>query len=175
MEDLNLASKLFQASSKLNQASSWLVELAEGREPDEEGIKTLNWVGQFISEVDISSRLTSGVSVGGSLSIQATSVRPTFYSSVMRIAPLFQKAGFNSGEEIIGFLNRLNALLSVKGTKDHGMSQRQIAVYYKLASELLKEVSRSIMVQLSNNGLPRRGVLNQEWEPSNNQFRAAYS
>lgn len=171
MEDLSLTSKLFLASSKLNQASSWLQKLAKGTKPDAEGIETLKWAGHFLGEVDVSSK-PYGSSAGGNLSIQATSVRPTFYSSVMRIAPLFQKAGFNNGDEIIGFLNRLNGLLLMESAPT-AKSQKPDPAHYRLAGELLREVSRSIMVQLSNNGLPRHGTLGEEGEPSGSRLRAA--
>lgn len=169
MEDLNLVSRLFLASSKLNQASSWLEKLAKGQQPDSEGAQTLNWVGRFLSEVGTSR----GASGGGGLSIQATSVRPTFYSSVLRIAPRFQEAGLNSDKEVIAFLERLNGLLLVSGSRDAAKKQQLDEAQYRLAVELLREVSRSILVQLSNNGLPRRDTLKEEWEPVNKQLQAA--
>ena len=169
MEDMALTARLFETSSKLRLASSWLKKIEEGDDPNFEGSEALKWAGQFMCEVDWSSHQERGTGLGGRLSLQATTVRPTFYSSLFRLAPELRKAGIDSNKELLRFLNTLYANLR-SGTPKKSrkkLTPEQI----RLGAILLQEISRAILIQLNNNGLPRSSTwLKEEWEPSSNEL-----
>ena len=73
----------------------------------------------------------------------------------MKIGPKFQDLGIESEEKIYEFLKGLYKLLLSGGTETHDLREGRL----HLASELLHLLSQSIMVDLSNNGLPRRQTL----------------
>jgi len=172
MEDLGLTAKLFETSSKLHLASSWLEKVAKGFEPDTSGKEALSWAGRFLSEVDWSSRTEKRGLAG--FALQATTVRPTFYSSLFRIAPQLREAGMKSEKDILGFLSQLYSYLyySDNAEKDH---KKLNAIQSRIGALLLQEISRSLRVQLNNNGLPRKTTsLREDWEPSANEYTPLY-
>jgi hypothetical protein len=170
MEDMALTARLFETSSRLRLASSWLERIAEGGEPNTEGKDTLKWAGQFMCEVDWSSPTTHKASVGGGFALQATTVRPTFYSSLFRLAPRLRKAGMEKEEDVLSFLSSLYHNLISSGAPGKG-HKKLSPEYSKLGAILLQEISKSILVQLSNNGLPRtKTTLREDWELASDEF-----
>ncbi len=170
MEEMGLTAKLFETSSKLETASGWIERIAAGEEPNTKGIEVLVWAGHFLSEMDWTSRTSARATVGGGLAIQATSVRPTFYSALIRIAKRFQEAGMTTEDDIIKYLGALyNFLLSQEAP---AKKQKKLnSAQYKLASTLLQEIAQSILVQLNNNGLPRSSSsLRDDWKSSGNDL-----
>ncbi len=175
MEDLGMTAKLFETSSNLQLASIWLKRIVEGEQVDSEGKEVLTWTGKFLYEVDWSSKIPQKTSVGGGLALQATSVRPTFYSSLIRIAPKFKEAGMKTEEEILNFLRCLYQNLLTLGAPGKGHKKLK---YFesKLGALLLHEISESILIQINNNGFPRTSIsLKDEWEPSRNEFNTVIS
>lgn len=173
MEDLGMTAKLFETSSNLQLASIWLKRIVEGEQIDSEGKEVLHWAGKFLYEVDWSSKIPQQTSVGGGLALQATSVRPTFYSSLIRIAPKFKEAGMKTEEEILNFLRRLYQNLLTLGAPGKGHKKLKYSES-KLGALLLHEISESIFIQLNNNGLQRTSIfLKDEWESSRNDLTAS--
>lgn len=166
MEDMGMTAKLFETSSKLRLASSSLDRIASGDQLDNVAIEALTWAGRFLSAVDWSSAGSGKSQVGGGLALQATSVRPTFYSSILRIAPMFKEAGMKGDKDVMSFLGLLYANLLSPGAPGRGRKRLNPA-QARLAARLLHEVSQSILVQLNNNGLPRStSSLRDDWKPT---------
>lgn len=164
---MGLTVKLLETSYKLQLASTWLKRTAEGDRPDSEGKEVLNWAGKFLYEVDWSSKIPQTTFMGGGLTLQATSVRPTFYSSLIRIAPKFKEEGMKTEEKILNFLSLLYKNLLTIGAPGKGCKKLKSSESI-LGALLLQEISDSIFIQLNNNGLPRTSIfLKDEWEPSN--------
>lgn len=165
MEDLALTARLFETSSRLHLAAVWLQKRSQGIEPDEFGREALKWAGKLLSEVDWSSRSRDRHGIGGGFALQATSVRPTFYSSLFRLAPELRKAGIRDNKDVLSFLNYLyESLVSAapprRRTRGHSPEQ------LRLGAALLDEISRATLVQLNNNGLPQSHTpLREGWEP----------
>jgi hypothetical protein len=174
MEDMGMTAQLFQTSSRLHSASSWLRKIAQGEDVDSQAQELLKWTGTFLREVDWSSSAQKGTA-GGGLVLQATSIRPTFYSVLIRIAPELQAAGLKSEKQIGGFLTLLYDTLSAGGVIKG--PRKLNAKHSEAAATLLHEISQSILVQMNNNGLPRAySSLRDEWKASGNEYsNSAYS
>lgn len=170
MEDMGLIAKLFTTSSKLHLASSCLEKVAGGEEIDPAGKEALSWAGRFLLEVDWSSQTPEHEYFGGGLSLQATSVRPTFYSCLFRIAPRLREAGLNSEKDLLTFLGLLYHNLLLPGAPGRGYKKLS-PLESRLGSLLLHEIAESILVQLNNNGLPLPSTsLKDEWKPTTNDL-----
>ncbi len=170
MEDMGLTGKLFETSLKFQLASMWLQKISAGESADEEGKNILSWIGVLLREIDWSSNIPTRTSVGGGLSVQATTVRPTFYSSLIRIAPKFKEAGFTTERDILNFLSNLYYNLLSHGTPGRGHKKLNSSES-ELGVLLLQEISESILIQLNNNGLPWTSKsLKDEWEPLKNEL-----
>lgn len=164
MEDMGLTARLFETSSKLHLASLWLERIAEGKEPDTAGKEALTWVGQFLREVDWSNQTPASANIGGRLAVQATSIRPTFYSSLIKSAHRFREAGITTEKDILKFLKTLYDFLALSTPQKHHnkLTRRK----FILGALFLHEIAESIFVQLNNNGLPRSSTsLKEHWEP----------
>jgi hypothetical protein len=168
MEDMSLTSRLFRTSSKLHFASDLLPKLSEGCSMVEDEMAALKWAGSFLCEMDWSSQVPKEQNVGGGLILQATSVRPTFYSCLLRIAPLLREAGLETEEQVVDFLSSLYRNLLSPGSPGRGHKKLN-STESKLGALLLHEIAETILVQLSNNGLPRVSAsLKDDWEPNAN-------
>jgi hypothetical protein len=155
MVDLLQSAKLFEVSVRLQTASSHLARVAEGINLPSQDRATLRWAGNFLAEVDWNSGIKPGVGADGGLAVSATNTRPKFYASLMRIGPRFQDVGIDSEDKIYAFLKNLYIVLISGGTKKKGLRKDVL----NLGTELLHILSRSIMVDLCNNGLPRQQPL----------------
>jgi len=149
MADLLQTARLFEVGTRLQTASSNLVSIAEGNQPDAD---TLKWAGGFLSQVDWTSGVGAQGGVDGGLTAVATNTRPKFFAALLRIQGDFQKAGINSDEHVYSFLKDVYRCLESGGAEKSTLESEHL----RLAAELLHVLSRSIMVDLSNNGLPRR-------------------
>ena len=106
MTDLLQSAELFDLSSRLGTASSALRSLAQRGSISEHAQKELEWTGRFLSQVDWEQehKSTGG---SGSLAVQVTTVRPTFYASVARLAPRFAEMKMKSLDLVSRFLQDL--------------------------------------------------------------------
>jgi hypothetical protein len=170
MEDLGLVAMLFRTSSALESAAGSLDKLASQEEISHAEKETLLWAGQFLSAVDWNAHQQASKPVGGGLALQATSVRPTFYSCLFRMAPQLKEAGMHNQEDLTSFLNSLYRNLLSAGTPGRG-HKKLSQDGSKLGALLLHEMAESILVQINNNGLPRpTATLKDDWKPTANEF-----
>jgi hypothetical protein len=126
--------------------------VAEGDVPNADALR---WAGDFLSQVDWTSGLGSQPGIDGGLTAAATNTRPKFFAALLRIQDQFQEIGITSDENVDGFLRATYKCLKSGGTDRDDLK----AEHLRLAGELLQVLSRSIMVELSNNGLPKRGPI----------------
>jgi len=171
MEDLGLVAKLFKTSSTLAKAAVSLEKMASGQreiEPTEK--EALSWSGEFLLAVDWGAQQQAPKPIGGGLALQATSVRPTFYSCLFRMAPQLRDAGMHDEKELTAFLNILYRNLLSPGSPGKGF-KKLTSDQSKLGALLLHEMAESILVQINNNGLPRpTTTLKDEWKPTANEL-----
>jgi len=149
MADLLQSARLFEVGTRLQTASSNLREIARGdaARPD-----ALKWAGDFLARVDWTSGIESKSRVDGGLAVSATNTRPKFYASLVKIGPKFRQMGIDSERQVYNFLGAVYRCLQSGGSETCDMKPE----YFALASDLLHVLSESIMVDLCNNGLPRR-------------------
>jgi hypothetical protein len=149
MADLLQTARLFEVGTRLQTAASNLMSVAQGGAPDS---SALRWAGDFLLRVDWTSGAAAKAGIDGGLAVSATNARPKFYASLVRIGPKFREVGIDSEEQIYSFLKAVYRFLQSggSGTKDSPPER------LKLAGEFLHMLSQSIMVDLSNNGLPKR-------------------
>jgi hypothetical protein len=120
MEDLNLTINLLSTSSDLEQASMSLKKMSERQKLDIADKDSLSWAGNFLLAMDWGAQMNKGAQVGGNFAVEATSIRPTFYSCLFRIAPQLKKAGINSNTELLSFLSTLYRNLISHGSPGRG-------------------------------------------------------
>jgi len=149
MADLLQTARLFEVGTRLQTAAANLMSVAQGGKPDSNALK---WAGDFLLRVDWNSNAMPKGGVDGGLAVSATSARPKFYASLVRIGPKLGQVGIRSEEQVYDFLRSIYGFLQSGGSQVLDLS----ADHFKLASEFLHILSQSIMVDLSNNGLPRR-------------------
>lgn len=155
MPDLLQSAKLFEVGAKLQTASSCMSKCAQGLELDEKDRDILKWAGNFLARVDWTSELEAEAGDGGGLTVSATNTRPKFYASLLKIGPKFSEVGIDPEEKIYEFLKSVYSLLISGGTNGTKIPTARL----ELVSELLHTLSQNIMVELSNNMLPRRRAL----------------
>ena len=155
MSDLMQSARVFEASARLQSASKSLADLADGKHLDHPGREALEWAGKFLPRLDWSSDMPAERGIGGGLAVQATSARPTFYASLLRIRPQFEEAAVRTPKELVSFLKQLYQLLSSGGLAKDGENSLQPHLM-PLGAILLHELSQGLLKQLGNNGLPRR-------------------
>lgn len=155
MPDLLQSAKLFEVGTKLQTASSCVGKFAHGDELDEKERDMFKWAGSFLARVDWTSEIPAETSEGGGLTVSATNARPKFYASLIKIGPKFTEIGIDSDEKIYDFLKAVYRLLMSGGAEDTDIPSDQL----ELVRELLHILSQNIMVDLSNNMLPRRRTL----------------
>lgn len=167
MEDLDLTVNLLNTSTDLEKASVSLRKIASNEDLDNVDRETLSWAGRFLLAMDWgAAQVNQGSQVGGSFAVHATSIRPTFYSCLFRIAPQLNEAGISSEKAVIAFLSSLYRNLISQGTPGRGhkkLTEKESG----LGALFLHEMAESILVQINNNGLPRSdGSLNDDWQHS---------
>ncbi len=171
MEDLGLIAMLFKTSSTLERAAAALEKIPSVQERISNTEKdALSWSGEFLLAVDWSARQEAPKPIVGGLALQATSVRPTFYSCLFRMAPQLREAGMNDEKDLTAFLTNLyrNLLSPASPGKGH---KRLTYSQAKLGALLLHEMAESILVQINNNGLPKpTATLKDDWKPTANEF-----
>jgi hypothetical protein len=178
MEDLGLVAALFKTSSKLESAASALERLAcsnkEKVSPEEK--QWLSWSGEFLSAMDWNAQQSSKP-VAGSLALQVTSVRPTFYSCLFRMAPQLKDAGMNDQKKLRSFLSKLYMTLRSLGKAGTGAQRKKLkADECQLGALLLHGMAESILVQINNNGLPQpTATLKDEWKPTSNEINPVFA
>jgi len=177
MENLGLVAELFKTSSRFARAATTLEKMAAGKKeiesPDQEA---LQWSGNFLFVLDWNAKTQSSNPVTGNFALQATAVRPTFYSCLFRMAQQIRDAGMSDEKQLKTFLiNFYNTLLSTakKSSKKKGkLNSNQL----KLGALILHEVSKSILVQINNNGLPQpSATLKDEWKPTTNELEPTFA
>ncbi len=166
MEDLNLTMNLLTTSSDLERASFSLKKMASGKVIKTTDRAILSWAGIFLSLMDWGARVNGGPQNGGGLAVQATSIRPTFYSCLFRIAPRLRESGLSSEKEVTSFLTSLYRNLNSPGAPGKG-HKKLTEGEMKLGALLLHEMAESILVQINNNGLPKPNAsLKEDWQPT---------
>ena len=155
MPDLLQSARLFEVSTKLQTASSCIGKFAQGGKLDQKEKDIFKWAGSFLVKVDWTSEIQAESGADGGLTVSATNTRPKFYSSLIKIGPKLQEIGIDSKEKISKFLNEIYRLLISGGTEAANISSEQL----ELVRELLHILSLNIMVDLSNNMLPRQRTL----------------
>ena len=149
MADLFEAAQLFEASAKLQGASTWLRCHAANQPTDPNTDGDLKWSGQFLSRLD-PVHLSSGSSPAAHLAVQATAARPTYYASLLKLRHKLNEAGLSSSEELARFLRGLFEALESGGRSIGRLSKPEI----ELGGEFLRELSQGLLAQLDHNGLP---------------------
>ncbi|MFH1370612.1 MAG: hypothetical protein ABII09_04930 [Planctomycetota bacterium] len=155
MTDLLQSAKLFEIGAKLQTASSCVGKFARVRELDEKEQDIFKWAGSFLARVDWISEIQAESGEGGGLTVSATNARPKFYASLIEIGPKFSEVGIDSEEKVYEFLKTVYRFLMSGGTQGTDIPPSQL----ELVSDLLHILSQNIMVDLSNNMLPRRRTL----------------
>lgn len=176
MEDLGLVAALFKTSSKLESAAAALERLACSNKENVTSAEKqgLSWSGEFLSAMDWNAQRSSKP-VAGSLALEATSVRPTFYSCLFRMAPKLRDAGMNDERQIRSFLSNLYTTLRSLGEERRHQRKSLKADECQLGALLLHEMAESILVQINNNGLPQpTATLKDEWKPTSNEITPVF-
>jgi len=151
MTDLLQAARLFEVSSKLADASAAMDRLARGQGPSNTDKETFRWAGQLLEQVDWVCGVKPAASPQGALAVEATATRPTFYASLVQIAPDFSKAGLNQESQVYEFLREVYKLFVSGGEGSGRMSAERV----QLGARFLHVLSNGLLVRLSNNGLPK--------------------
>ena len=155
MPDLLQSAKLFEVGARLQTASSCVGKFAHGDKLDEKDQDMFKWAGSFLARVDWTSEIPAETGEGGGLTVSATNARPKFYASLIKIGPKFTEVGIDSEEKVYDFLKAVYRLLMSGGTQETDIPANRL----ELVRELLHLLSQNIMVDLSNNMLPRRRSL----------------
>jgi hypothetical protein len=173
MEDLNLTMRLLTTSSDLEQASASLRKLASGNDLDEADKDSLTWAGRFLLSMDWGSKVYQEPQEGGGLTVEATSMRPTFYSCLFRIAPKLREAGIASEQLLASFLSTLYKNLLSHGCPGRGY-KKLTSTESEIGVLLLQKIAESILVQINNNGLPKRSSsIQEDWQPTTEDYVCA--
>jgi hypothetical protein len=171
MEDLGLVAELLKTSSTLTLAAASLEKLANGKsangkeEFNSSERDALKWSGNFLLAVDWSADQPSTQEISGGLALQATSVRPTFYSCLFRMAPQIRAEGIKEEKDLLSFLSFLYKNLLILGDPKKAKRVPSDQSRLKLGALLLHEMAESLLIQINNNGLPRpTTTLKDEWK-----------
>jgi len=155
MPDLLQSAKLFEVSTRLQTASSCVNRFAKGTKLSPQEEDAFKWAGNFLAHVDWTSEIQTESGVEGGLTVSASNARPKFYASLIKIGPKLRELGIDSDKEVRAFLGAVYRLLMSGGTETANISSDRL----ELVGELLHILSLNIMVELSNNMLPKRRTL----------------
>jgi hypothetical protein len=151
MTDLLQTARVFEVSSRLSDASAAMADLAKGNEPSDRDRETFRWTGRLLEQVDWESGIAQEPGAEGALSVEATTTRPTFYASIVQMAPELTDAGMKSEQDVYELLKELYGILISEGKKAEDVPQQHV----QLGASFLRTLSNSLLVRLSNNGLPQ--------------------
>ena len=152
MKDLAESSQLFEASSRLQSAATALRKIEAHCPLAESDRSTLRWSGKFLEEVDLNVDPRSHQSASGELSVQATEVRPSFYAALLNIQPTFRAAGIRADTQLQTFLLYIYRVLTSGGHLEPKRNRESSRL--DLAATFLEELSKALLVRLTNNGVP---------------------
>jgi len=144
MTDLLQSARMFEASSKTQRACAYLQDLAQGKDPDESGMKTLAWVGNLLPQVDwgYSGKLKEQAS--NELPFEATCARPAFFASLVKLRKRFHAAGMESEGDVAEFLGALYAFL-LSGGQDPDSRSALGTERMDIAATFLYELAHGIL------------------------------
>ena len=151
MTDLLQTARLFDVSSRLSEASVGMSRLADRCELSAADLKTFKWAGRLLGQMDRLSGLSPEPGPEGSLAVEATTTRPTFYAALVQIAPEFDRAGIHQESEVYKLLREISGLLVSGGEKSEEIPEEHIRV----GAKLLHVLSNGLLVRLTNNGVPK--------------------
>jgi hypothetical protein len=150
MKDLHETSRLFEASSRLQSAATVLRKCHSGDQLNSDDRESLVWAGRFLSEVDSSTNPAGACGASGGLSVQATEVRPSFYTTLLNVEPAFRGAGITADSELRSFLSATYAFLLSEGRS----ATDSPVDHLELAAFLLQELAKALLIHLTGNGVP---------------------
>lgn len=150
MDDLRRYARMFEASTKLQSTSDLLVSLSGGVQLTDPEKETLAWTGSYLNQVDWDSNRPT--KTGLSLDAHATVTRPTFYGAIISFGERFVAIGINKPVDLRMFLARLYDTLN---SADISASKMTLPEVY-VASELLSNLSHSLLGTITNDGAPVR-------------------
>jgi hypothetical protein len=118
-----------------------------GRAPDAVAQDALRWAGNFLVTVDWEHGPASGgaASMTDSFAVQATTARPAFYASLLKVAPKFKNHGLVNRDSMVNFFRILYGVLSTGGTLEEDVQKPQL----ELGATLLHELSSGLLLMIS--------------------------
>ncbi len=157
MPDLLQSARMFEASSKMQSACAYLQALADGKSLDEKSKNTLKWVGKLLPEMDWDYTEAENKRDSNKMAFEATSARPAFYASLVKLDHEFNEAGLDKREKVSEFLKSFYELLLSGGT-DEKLRKELSGTKLGIASKLLSELAHSILRQYASSE-PKRPEL----------------
>jgi len=151
MSNLFESGDLFEASTRLEYAAACIERLANQEKPDEKAEKALRWAGELLACVDWESGTEERAKVSPDTAFRATSVRPTFYTTLLRMRQEFEESGLKNDRDVFRFLSSLYLLLNDRGTQQPTMMPK---ARLDLAASFIHEISRDLLLDVCHNGLP---------------------
>lgn len=142
--DLHASATMFEASTWLQSASTALLGLMRGNRPDLSAQTAMQWAGSFLLTMDWEQG-RHAASASDALAMQATTARPTFYATLMKVKPLFHDFGLSGRDELVRFLRSLYGVLSAGGESGEKLDQKQL----KAGAALLHELSAGLLLLIS--------------------------
>jgi len=139
--------ELFEASTRLEYAAQSVCQLIDGISLSDEDKSSLNWAGQLLERVDWYESKWASAHVTADLAVQATSVRPIFYSTLTKTFRKIQESEENEEEIRRNFLRYLHHLLN-KSDKSEEIPKE----YLRFSADFLHLLSRSLLLQVGHNG-----------------------
>jgi len=155
MSDLLQSAQLFEVSSRLQTASTYLQKMVDGEGPGPAGEDALKWAGAFLTQVDWASKIKPAEGAREGLAVQATSARPSFYRVITKLFPVFEHNGITTSEDVSAFLGDVYTTLVGGGTVTEGLVPERL----RIAATLLELLSQSVLSQLSDDSVPEQPPL----------------
>lgn len=144
MPDMLQAAGMFEASAKTQRASDYLLDLARGEDLDDDGREILSWVGDLLPQVDWDYSGKLKEQAAHAMRLAATSARPAFYASLVKMRRRFEESGLEKKEDVGSFLEALYGVLTSGGTdKEHCAALG--ADRFNLAAAFLRELALAIL------------------------------
>jgi len=150
MKDLDEFSRLFEASSRLQSAATALVKLHGGQALDADDRENLGWAGTFLSAVSSTTSPPGASGRGGDLSVNVTYVRPSFYSALQSVEPHLKDEDVTAETDLTSFLSTTYQFLESSSASSGSNFSRG----YKMAKLLLEELSKALLLRISDNHAP---------------------
>lgn len=151
MENLAESSQIFEASSRLASAASAIKQLHTTKTVSESEKASLNWACGFLAQVDWTTTVPDHTPPASGFCVQATAVRPAFYSALISITRKLSRAGLNKESDLKEFLNQVFNLL---GKECEKAARETPPERISLAATFLSDLSNYLLMQLTHNGIP---------------------